>query len=188
MKADKNMLAYIGSKPGTDSSATRDSNAWFTPAIYIDMVREVMGEIDLDPFSSKMANKHIKAKRYIDEKGNAFKKRWFKEKGRVFMNPPYSRKIIDASIDIFLENWRNKSISEAIVLVNNATETRWFQSLLRSTHSICMPDRRISFEAVDGKSISGNTRGQVFFYFGSKPAKFKKVFRNIGVVLMAEKQ
>lgn len=187
MKANKNMLAYIGAKPGTNMPALRDSNSWYTPTVYTDMVREVMGEIELDPFSSKMANKHVKAKRYFDEKSNAFKKVWFKDKGRVFMNPPYGRKVIDASIDIFLENWNNKSILQAVVLVNNATETKWFQSLLRSANSICMPERRISFEAVDGKNVSGNTRGQVFFYFGRQSSKFENVFKSIGVVLMISK-
>ncbi len=100
------------------------------------------------------------------------------------MNPPYGRKLIDASIDIFLENWKNKSILQAVVLVNNATETKWFQSLLRSANSICMLDRRISFEAVDGKNVSGNTRGQVFFYFGARSRRFEKVFKSIGIVLM----
>ena len=47
-----NNLAYTGSKPGTK----RDSNAWFTPAKYIDSVRAVLGTIELDPFSSIEAN------------------------------------------------------------------------------------------------------------------------------------
>ncbi len=186
MKADKNKLAYIGAKPGTNKQTIRDSDAWFTPGIYTEMAREVMGEIELDPFSSAAANRHVKAKRYFDINSNAFEKVWFQDQGRVFMNPPYGRKLINASVDIFLENWKNKSILQAVVLVNNATETKWFQSLLRSANSLCMPDRRISFEAVDGKNVSGNTRGQVFFYFGNKSSKFKKVFKSVGVILMTD--
>ena len=183
MKANKAMLAYIGTKPGTNNHHDRDSDSWFTPTFYTDLVHEVMGGIDLDPFSSKKANAHVRAKRYFDVDGNAFKKVWFRKPGRVFMNPPYSRKLIEASIEIFLENWNNNSISEAIVLVNNATETKWFQSLLRTSNSICLPEKRISFKAVDGKHVSGNTRGQVFLYFGQQYSKFEKVFKRIGVVL-----
>ncbi len=188
MKADINKLAYIGAKPGQNKKITRDSDSWFTPSIYTDMAREVMGEIDLDPFSSKVANEHIKAKRYFDINTDAFKKQWFQECGSVFMNPPYGRSIIGASIDVFLTNLANKSITQGIVLVNNATETRWFHALLSYADTICFPDHRIAFETNDGKHVSGNTRGQVFFYFGSKLDKFKAVFEKIGVVLLPTKK
>ncbi len=184
MKADRNKLAYIGSKPGKSENKKRDSDAWFTPSMYTDMAREVMGDIDLDPFSSQEANVHIKAKRYFDIKSNAFNQQWFQDQGRVFMNPPYGRKIINAAVDIFLTNLSNESIAQGIVLVNNATETRWFHLLLNSADVICFPERRIAFETIDGKYVSGNTRGQVFFYFGYKVDKFEEVFGRIGAILV----
>jgi phage N-6-adenine-methyltransferase len=184
MKADINKLAYIGSKPGGNKKNNRDSDSWFTPSLYTDMAREVMGNIDLDPFSSQTANTHIKAKRYFDINSDAFTQQWFQDQGRVFMNPPYGRKIVDAAIDIFIKNLLNESISQGIVLVNNATETRWFHSLLSYADAICFPDRRIAFETDDGKHVSGNTRGQVFFYYGQKLGKFKETFGKIGAVLI----
>lgn len=188
MKADINKLAYIGSKPGSKSKTSRDSDSWFTPSLYTDMAREVMGDIDLDPFSSKVANEHVKAKRYFDVTSDAFKQKWFQDQGRVFMNPPYGRKLIDAAVDIFLTNIANDSISQAVVLVNNATETRWFHALLSYSDAICFPDRRIAFETDGGKHVSGNTRGQVFFYFGHKKNKFEEVFGKIGAVLIPAKK
>jgi len=188
MKTDINKLAYIGSKPGGKKEPVRDSDAWFTPSIYTEMAREVMGEIDLDPFSSNAANQHIKAKRYFDVDQDAFKQKWFQDQGRVFMNPPYGRKIIDAAVDVFLANLANESIAQGVVLVNNATETRWFHSLLSFADAICFPDRRIAFETDDGKHVSGNTRGQVFFYFGHKARKFEEVFGKIGAVLIPAKK
>lgn len=185
LKADRNKLAYIGAKPGENKSSVRDSDSWYTPSMYTDMAREVMGGIDLDPFSSKTANRHIKASRFFDVESNAFDQIWFKEQGTVFMNPPYGRKMIDASVDIFLANVKSKSIAQAVVLVNNATETKWFQSLLRYAPILCMPGRRIAFETEDGKHVSGNTRGQVFFYFGQRVQRFKKVFGQIGAILIA---
>jgi phage N-6-adenine-methyltransferase len=188
MKADVNLLAYIGKKPEpSNSSISRDSDAWYTPVRYVEMVRDVLGDIDLDPFSSSIANKSIGAKRFFDSKTDAFKQTWFQDQGRVFMNPPYGRKIIDKSIDLFLSNVDNESITQAIVLVNNATETKWFQSLLKKSNALCFPDRRIAFENDDGKHISGNTRGQVFFYFGHKANKFECSFNEIGPVLILDK-
>jgi phage N-6-adenine-methyltransferase len=188
MKADVNQLAYIGKKPKpNDSVAIRDSDSWYTPVRYIEKARDVLGEIDLDPFSSSTANKSIGAKRYFDSKSDAFKQIWFQDQGRVFMNPPYGRKIIDKAIDLFLSNIDNESITQGIVLVNNATETKWFQSLLKKTKALCFADRRIAFENDDGKHVSGNTRGQVFFYFGHKVEKFESSFSEIGPVIIINK-
>lgn len=183
-KADRDKLAYIGAKPGAPPDSGRDSDAWFTPSIYVEMAREVMGEIDLDPFSSSAANKHVRAKRYFDLEADAFKQIWFEDQGRVFMNPPYGRKLIDAAVDLFLAKWANESISQGVILVNNATETRWFQSLLRTSNALCFLDRRIAFGNDDGKHVSGNTRGQAFFYYGHKHKRFEEVFSRVGIVLV----
>ncbi|MFC4700950.1 DNA N-6-adenine-methyltransferase [Glaciecola siphonariae] len=182
-KADSRKLGYIGAVPGSNEDLGRDSDSWFTPRKYIDLVKQTLGDIDLDPFSSKQANELIQAKRFFDEKSDAFKQVWFEDSGRVFMNPPYSRQLINASIDIFVEHWKNGKISEAIVLVNNATETKWFQQLLLESTAICLVNKRIAFENRDGKHVSGNTRGQVFLYFGKKTQKFNKTFGRIGAVL-----
>lgn len=180
LKADKDKLGYIGAKPG---KTQRDSDAWFTPSYYIELSKMVLGNIDLDPFSSAAANKIVQATRFFDLETNAFKQQWFKKAGTVFMNPPYSRSLINLSVEVFIDNFRQKYISEAIVLVNNATETKWFQLLLQNTSSACFVSKRISFVSVDGKNISGNTRGQVFFYFGSNCKRFKSVFSNIGTIM-----
>lgn len=181
--ADKNKLAYIGSKPGF-KDLSRESDAWFTPVFYIELAKEVMGDIDLDPFSSEAANQRIKAKRYFSIENDAFQNEWFREQGRVFMNPPYTRNIIDASVQAFLTNLTQEKVNQGIVLVNNATETKWFQALLKECAALCLPDRRIAFENIDGKNVSGNTRGQVFFYFGHKLTKFIDIFSKIGTVVL----
>lgn len=182
-KADINQLAYIGSKPTSKTEPDRDSASWFTPSLYTELAKEVMGDIDLDPFSSDEANKHVVAKRYFTINDNAFEQEWFQDQGRVFMNPPYTRKIIDAAAEMFLEQLMLEKVTQGIVLVNNATETRWFQSLLQQCNAMCLPDRRIAFENVDGKHVSGNTRGQVFMYFGHRVTKFKEVFSKIGFII-----
>jgi phage N-6-adenine-methyltransferase len=181
-KADKDKLAYIGAKPGTNKNSLRDSDTWFTPSLYTDMATEVMGRIDLDPFSSDAANAQVKARRYFTIEHDAFQQTWFQEQGRVFMNPPYTRQIVDSAIELFLMHIDRGEITQGIVLVNNATETRWFQSLARRCSVACFPDRRIAFENVDGKHVSGNTRGQVFFYFGHRIERFHNVFGRIGTI------
>ncbi len=183
MKANVNNLAYIGSKPGV-SAPERDSDAWFTPKKYTEMVREVLGEIDLDPFSSEVGNNYVQATRYITVEEDAFEQFWFEDKGSVFMNPPYGRGLVNRAIAAFINYWKEQNITEAIVLVNNATETQWFQTALKESAAICLPSGRIAFENNDGKNVSGNTRGQVFLYFGSNKSHFIDVFNRIGVCLV----
>ena len=179
---DPNQLGYIGSKPGVKDES-RDSDSWFTPAIYTDMARKVMNGIDLDPFSSTQANKTVKAKKIFTIDDSGLTQDWCHiGKLKVWMNPPYGRGLMDQAIDKLIEEYYKGSISEAIVLVNNATETQWFQSLVKESSAICLVERRISFYNVDGKNVSGNTRGQVFVYIGQSHLKFKDVFESIGLV------
>jgi phage N-6-adenine-methyltransferase len=181
--ADSRRLAYTGSN---NRILSRDSDAWYTPAAYVDAARDVMGEIDFDPFSGEKANETIRATRYLDANHSAFEHQWRRNKRedplRVWMNPPYSSGIVGRAVDAFLSQWKAGNIAQAVVLTNNATDTRWFSALRQGCAGICFTDHRISFESPDGKRISGNTRGQAFFYFGtqSKAAAFADRFSEFG--------
>lgn len=184
--ADVNRLGYVGRKPGT--VPTRDADAWYTPSTYVDAARAVMGGIDLDPFSSEHANETVRATRILTEERSAFVNAWRKDKRkyptgvRVWMNPPYSSGLITRAVDLFLENLSAGQIEQAVVLVNNATDTQWFRSLREYSAAVCFTHHRISFESPDGKRISGNTRGQTFFYFGpdSRAEAFVMAFSRFG--------
>ena len=179
-RAKVTSLGYIGSMPGH-----RDSNSWFTPIEFIEKSRLVLGGIDLDPFSSEHANKTVGATKYFSEADSAFDKDWCTlGKVTVWMNPPYGRGLMSKAAEKFLQEFYAGHISRGIVLVNNASETQWCQSLLEACTSICMVNKRIEFYNVDGKSISGNTRGQFFLYFDtrSQAKQFEEVFKSIGKV------
>ena len=171
--ADVNRLGYIGRKPGA-TLPDRDADSWYTPISYVEAARAVMDGIDLDPFSSEKANETIRATRILTEDRSAFVNAWRKDKRkypngvRVWMNPPYSSGLISRAVDAFLENLSAGHIDQAVVLVNNATDTQWFRALRERSAAVCFTHHRISFEATDGKRVSGNTRGQTFFYFGSE--------------------
>lgn len=170
-RANVNRLAYIGRKPGAGS---RDPDSWYTPKTYVDAARRVMGGIDLDPFTSSAANETIRATHCFTESKSAFDYPWrtppmarqYPDGLRVWMNPPYSAQLIGRAVDTFLEARSAGHVGQAVVLVNNSTDTRWFSALREAAEAVCMTAHRIAFEAVDGKRVSGNTRGQVFFYVG----------------------
>lgn len=179
-KANVANLAYVGKAPVSD----RDSGSWYTPAKYIELARSVMGTIDMDPFSCEEANRVVKAKRFFTEKDNALDKDW-NAVGRstLWVNPPYGRGIIDKCIDKVIVEYRKGGISQAIVLVNNATETAWFQELSREASALCLVSKRIAFYNDDNKEVSGNTRGQVFIYLNMVDnSAFVREFSKIGQV------
>jgi len=173
--ADVSKMAYVGSQP-----ESRDSNAWYTPAWYVELARAVLGGIGLDPFSSSKANEVVKADRYYDEQIDAFTQDWRVKEGGVFMNPPYSSPICGKACSFFVRRYKEHRFKQGIVLVNNATETRWGQSLLYEATAVSFPKGRIAFWNEDGKAVSGNTRGQMFVYFGPDRRGFMRAFSGLG--------
>ena len=180
-RADVNRLGYIGRTP---TERPRDADSWFTPGKYIDSVRQVMTGIDLDPFTSDKANEIVRASHIFTLENSAFENEWnVEEHVRVFMNPPYSSGLCGRAIAQFIEQHEAMRFSEGIVLVNNATDTRWFRALISRCSAVCFTDHRISFWNTDRKNVSGNTRGQAFFYFGRRITKFKNTFATHGCTL-----
>ena len=178
--ADPARLGYIGRQPGK-AKPDRDSDDWHTPSRYIEAARQVLGRIDVDPFSSATANRTVKAGRFLTIEDNALHQRhWMPGPATAWMNPPYGRGVIDAAVTRFLTELPR--LTAAITLVNNATETVWCQALLEKCQAFCLPAHRISFVSPDNKAVSGNPRGQVFFYFGDDPDRFAAVFRVFGMV------
>jgi hypothetical protein len=60
-----------------------ESAEWFTPPRYIQAVREVLGGIDLDPASSRAANRIVGAARYFTAADNGYGREWH---SRIFLN------------------------------------------------------------------------------------------------------
>lgn len=180
-KANVKKLGYIGKTPGTE---TRDSDSWYTPSKYVESARQVLGEFLLDPFTSVSANQVINAKNIFTEEDNALDKSWeCARNGSVWMNPPYGR-TMTAAVEKFVSEYSLGNFSQGIVLCNNATDTKWFARLMTKSTAICFTNHRIQFENIDGKHISGNTRGQCFIYFGNNQEKFKQEFSKWGVVFL----
>jgi phage N-6-adenine-methyltransferase len=180
--ANKDEMAYVGSLEGENTG--RDSDNWHTPQDIIEAAKSVMGgKIDLDPFSSKEANGRIGATIFYTEEDDALSMDWAKVE-TVFINPPYGRGVIVKAIKKVIEEYKKESFKEGVLLVNNATDTLWFHDVKDIASAVCFTKGRISFlsPAEDGvlKIVSGNTRGQVLFYFGKNIEAFKKEYRDLG--------
>jgi len=152
-------------------------NEWYTPSEIIERARSVMGSIDLDPASSADANRVVKADRFYSEEEDGLKQPW---NGNVWMNPPYSQPLIQQFSDRLVEAFTGGDVTSAVVLVNNATETRWAQSLLGAASAVCFPSARVKFW--HPSKTSAPLQGQMILYFGRNEKDFSQAFQDMGVV------
>jgi phage N-6-adenine-methyltransferase len=154
-------------------------NEWYTPAEIMEAVHAVMGKIDLDPASSDIANQTVNALTYFTKNENGLNKTWF---GKVFLNPPYAQPLIKQFSDKLCESIDNNHITEVIVLVNNATETNWFQNMARRVSAICFTDKRIKFLDPCGNP-GAPLQGQAILYWGHDIEQFRLTFHPFGFVM-----
>lgn len=168
-----------GGRSGNGSQVTNNSgdNEWFTPAQYIEAARTVMGGIDLDPASSPAANEVVRATRIhtVDDDGLAHP--W---EGRVWMNPPYAAKLIRPFCERLAELYDMGDVTQAVALVNSATETGWFHTLAGQAVAMCFPCRRIKFWHPNKEEADAPLQGQTVFYFGANLQSFRDEFSRFG--------
>jgi len=162
------------------SASDFDGDAWGTPPAIIEMVRRVLGSIELDPASNDRAQAVVGAQRYYTVAQNGLTQPW--KSSTLFLNPPYSDPLCEQFARRFLEG-AGFDFSAGVLLVNACTDTAWQRALLGKL-PVCFPPR-ISFLAHDGSPHSGNRYAQAIFYSGPKLPLFRKVFGPLGPVLAA---
>ena len=154
------------------------NNEWYTPEEYIIAARQVLGRIDLDPATSEIANRVVQADEYFTVDDNGLDQHWT---GKVWMNPPYSSDLVWRFAEKLCAHYEGSDVTEAIVLVNNATETAWFQRMAQIASCICFPRTRVKFWKPDGET-GAPLQGQAILYFGTKKHGFISAFRLFGFV------
>lgn len=156
------------------------NNEWYTPSVFVDAARACLGEIDLDPASSPIANETVRAKQIFTAEQDGLKQPWH---GRVWLNPPYAQPLIAQFAEAVASKYETGEIEEAIVLVNNATETAWFRRMLRAASAVCLPAGRIKFVDPEGKPSGAPLQGQAILYMGERVHDFTEAHKALGSVL-----
>lgn len=157
--------------------ASSASDEHYTPSGYIELARSVMGSIDIDPASSEIAQRWVKAEIFYTIKDNGLDKTW---NGNLWLNPPYGKHI---------SLWTEKAVSEfdqgniqqAVLLVRPAPASSWYMDLSKR-FAKCETYRRICFINANGEAQKQPPHGNVFFYLGEQEQLFREVFSTIGVV------
>lgn len=157
------------------------NNEWYTPAKWVESARAALGEIDLDPASNEVAQETVGAGDFYAAEDDGLSQDW---RGRVFLNPPYERGLIDSFVTKLVTEFDAGNVTSAVLLVNNATEVEWFQKGAASCTAICFPAGRIKYNTPEGVEKGSPLQGQAFFYFGEDADTFAKHFSGHGIVLL----
>lgn len=166
-------------------TASSESNEWYTPQWIIDLARETMGGIDLDPASCPDAQAGIQARAYCAIGDDGFNQPW---SGRVWLNPPYGTSGEGAA------GWALKlkreydigQVTAAVLLVKAAFGYNWFNDLWY-TYPTCILRERVTFVSpVDGIARGPAKHATALIYFGPDVERFRSIFRPYGRVILPD--
>ena len=149
---------------------------WYTPDLILEIARATLGRIDLDPASSHAAQERVRAVRYDDVATDGLARQWH---GRVWLNPPYARGLIDRFAHKLVEEVYAGHVSAALWLSNNATDTGWFAEVASVAAAMFFPTGRIRFLTATAGEQRTPLQGQVLVYIGPDVVTFAKATRAI---------
>ena len=163
-------------------------NECYTPAYFVDPIREFANGFDFDPFSCVLANQTIKAKHFlsIDQDGFDFipwSGFWFDAK-TIWCNPPYSTQDLKKAVELIIANRKGK---EVYLLLNTDNSTANYKLCLHHCQAVMLVKDRIKFYRPYADFPSQqNNRSQSLFFFGSmnRAIEFKAELSHLGKVFI----
>jgi ParB family chromosome partitioning protein len=178
------IVARPGAAPPTPTpSAPRpvDPDSWSTPDDIIERVKAAFGgAIDLDPATNEAAQARIGATTYYTAERDGLGYTW---RGQVWLQPPYSHPLVEQFTSKLLQELDAGNVTEAMVLLNVATDTKWQQALFRPGGLICLIRGRIQFVDENNEPGTSPRHAQIVLYFGNRPSAFREAFGDLGTIV-----
>jgi len=119
---------------------------WGTPRPLYDKLSEMFGPFDMDPCTSK--DNPLGTPIFYTKETDGLKQTWglgdYDHPTKVFMNPPYGRKVGEW----IYKAWHASLFGRAIVvcLLPSRTDTQWWHNLVMSADSLYFIKGRLTFE------------------------------------------
>lgn len=161
------------------AKARSGNDEWYTDAVWIDRARRVMGGVDLDPASSAVAQRTVRAGTFYTAEDDGLSRAWF---GKVWLNPPYSQPLIGQFTDRVVLEYQRGNVEAAVVLVPLGWDTEWGQRLLAASDAICFAGGRLKFTSGVTGERGPSPNGSLVCYLGRAAETFTDVFADCGVV------
>lgn len=156
---------------------------WGTPLEYIKAVKNVLGDIELDPCSNQHSIVDAKITYQLPQDG--LSESW--KYSTIYVNPPYGR---DYDRGTTIRHWLQKCTdahteygSEIIALIPVATNTKhWQKNIFLHATSICfLKVARLKFLQNGIPHAKGAPMSCAMVYWGNEQNKFESVMLDFGV-------
>ena len=125
------------------------------------------------------ASSTIWARRFYTAADDGLSKKW---NGNVWLNPPYGKDVIGLFAEKLVAESRR--FDQAVVLVNNATDTAWFHRLASVASAVCFICGRVKFLDKSGNPANTPVQGQAVLYVGRSVEHFRSRFSQFGLVVI----
>lgn len=154
---------------------------YYTPPEIIEAARKCMGSIDLDPFSSIIANERVKATNIFTKDDDGWEQDWC---GNIWINHPFSREYNQRLYPKLMGEFAVKGNAKQVCLITYAsTSEAWFYPLMANPQ--CFIHGRTNYYLPDGTQKKGVSKGSVVTYLGDNVEAFYEAFKDIGTVKIA---
>lgn len=133
------------------------SDEWATPPSFVAALEAEFGAFDLDPCAREES---AKAPLYYTQEDDGLKQPW---RGRVFVNPPYSKPEpwVKKAIDEYRTRRSVNPVEEVFLLLPAATDVGWFHDLILPYCNVRFIKGRLRFLGWQGTPIGSPTAGSI---------------------------
>lgn len=165
-------LQVISSADCKRLSERFNSDIWGTPLWVIEMARQVMGSVDLDPCTQPQ--NPTGATKFFTEEDDGLAQEW---SGNVWMNPPYSDPL--PWMKKLVESVQSGSVKSAIALIKTGQlQNVGTGALIHGSGGVMLLWRgRLKFVPLrEGRTSKPPNFDVTAVYWGNSPDRFREVF------------